>query len=202
VTPLTLNVSGLGKRFGARLVLQDVSFSAAPGEIVGVAGPNGSGKSTLLHILCGLLRPTRGRVEYSAGGPLTPNQARSRIGFCGPSLQLYDDLSASENLAFFARWRGIPAAVDELLARVGLDPSRKDPLRAYSSGMRQRVKLAWALMHGPSVLLLDEPGANLDDAGRALVAAIVAAHARRGLAVVASNDPDELALCGRVVTVT
>jgi heme exporter protein A len=197
----TLRVQGLDKRFGARTVLKGLSFEVAAGEVVGVSGPNGSGKSTLLQILCGLQRPTRGSVAYDdAGGAVPPAMARGALGFASPALQLYDDLSAAENLAFFARWRGVEADVPALLSRVGLDPRRSEPLRAYSSGMRQRVKLAWAVMHNPPALLLDEPGANLDAEGRALVAALVGERRERGWVVLASNDPEELGLASRRIS--
>jgi heme exporter protein A len=193
-------VAGLQKRFGARRVLRDLTFDVAPGEVVAVSGPNGSGKSTLLQILCGLQRPSRGTVAYDLERPVPPMEARAWLGFASPAVQLYDDLSAVENLAFFARWRGVTVDAPALLARVGLDPARKEPLRAYSSGMRQRVKLAWAVMHAPPVLLLDEPGANMDAEGRALVAALVDERRAGGWVILASNDPEELDLASRRIS--
>lgn len=196
----TLMVDGLEKRFGSRRVLHGLSFTVSPGEVLGISGPNGSGKSTLLQVLCGLQRPTRGTVAYRADADLSPMDARPWIGFASPALQLYDDLSAAENLTFFAAFRGVSIDADALLARVGLDPARRDPIRSYSSGMRQRVKLAWAVMHRPPALLLDEPGANLDAPGRALVADILEAQKRLGWAILASNDPDELRLANRTIS--
>lgn len=196
-----LRAQGIEKRFGARKVLKGLTFEVSPGDVVGVSGPNGSGKSTLLQILCGLQRPTRGDVVYDNGSALPPTTARGALGFASPALQLYDDLSAAENLAFFARWRGVDADVPALLSRVGLDPRRSEPLRAYSSGMRQRVKLAWAVMHNPPALLLDEPGANLDAEGRALVAELVEERrAGGGWVILASNDPEELDLASRRIS--
>jgi heme exporter protein A len=196
---LTLDVINLCRRFGRHRVLDRLSFQVQPGEVVGITGPNGSGKSTLLQLLAGLQRPTSGRVVYLGEREFTPREARSRLGFASPDLALYDSLSAAENLEFFARWRGIAADVPELLARVGLPPARREPLAAYSTGMRQRVKLAWALMHRPECLLLDEPGANLDADGRALVASIVDEWKRTGWVVLASNDPEELSLADRTI---
>lgn len=196
---LTLDVIELGRRFGRRRVLDRLSFRVQPGEVVGISGPNGSGKSTLLQILAGLQRPTSGRVAYLDGREMTPREARPRLGFVSPALSLYDSLSAAENLEFFARWRGITADVPGLLERVGLSPLRREPLMAYSTGMRQRVKLAWALMHRPECLLLDEPGSNLDADGRALVASVVEEWKRTGWVVVASNEPEELSLADRTI---
>jgi heme exporter protein A len=196
----TLHVERLEKRFGARRVLGGLTFQVAPGEVLGVAGPNGSGKSTLLQILCGLTRPSAGSVVFRGDGDMDPRMVRLLIGFASPALALYDELSAGENLAFFARWRGLAVDAPALLQRVGLDPRRADPLRTYSSGMRQRVKLAWAVLHDPPILLLDEPGANLDAEGRAVVAQLIEERRGRGWTVIASNDPDELDIASRRVT--
>lgn len=196
-----LGVRDLEKRFGSRKVLKGLTFDVGAGEVVGVSGPNGSGKSTLLQILCGLQRPTRGAVEYRTQRVASPAEARPALGFSSPALQLYDDLTAVENLVFFARWRGLKVDAADLLRGIGLDPGRTEPLRAYSSGMRQRVKLAWALMHDPPALLLDEPGANLDAAGRELVARIVAGRREHGgWVILASNDPEELDLATRRIS--
>ncbi|HEY3415039.1 MAG TPA: ABC transporter ATP-binding protein [Armatimonadota bacterium] len=195
-----LHVSDLHKRFTGRRVLDGLSFQVTSGEVVGISGPNGSGKSTLLQLLCGLLRPSRGGITYRGASQLTALEARPLIGFSSPALSLYDDLSAAENLRFFADWRGVPCDPAALLARVGLDPARRDPLRAYSSGMRQRVKLAWAIQHNPPILMLDEPGSNLDEPGRAVVASLVAEWSHRGWVMIASNDEEELALCTRRVS--
>jgi heme exporter protein A len=197
---LTLNVTDLTRRFGRRVVIDRLSFEIGPGEVVGVTGPNGSGKSTLLQLLAGLQRPSRGKVAYRRGRELTPREARHWCGFVSPALALYDGLTAAENLAFFAQWRGVTADVAGLLERVGLDPGRREPLAAYSTGMRQRVKLAWALMHEPEALLLDEPGSNLDAEGRALVASMVQEAAREGWVLLASNDPEELELAHRTIS--
>ena len=194
-----LHVSGLHKRFSGRRVLSGLSFDVASGEVVGVCGPNGSGKSTLLQLLCGLQRPSKGRIVYRGASEMTALEARPFIGFASPALNLYDDLSAVENLRFFAAWRGVPCDPAALLRRVGLDPARRDPLRAYSSGMRQRVKLAWAIQHNPPILMLDEPGSNLDEPGRAVVASLVEEWRERGWVMIASNDEEELALCTRRV---
>jgi heme exporter protein A len=195
----TLAVSGLYKRFAGRRVLNDLCLEVRAGEVVGICGPNGSGKSTLLQIICGLQRPSKGTVLYRCERDLKPAEARSYIGFVSPALSLYDDLSAAENLSFFAAWRGVPCDAASLLVRVGLDPGRRDPLRSYSSGMRQRVKLAWAIMHQPSILILDEPGSNLDDEGRAVVSSLISEWRERGWVAVAGNDEDDLAQCTRRV---
>lgn len=203
---MRLVVKDLVRGFGGRRVVGPLSFEAGPGRVVGVAGGNGSGKTTLLRVLAGLLRPTSGDVTLERPGelPVQPRDAPCAIGWCAPDLALYGELTAAENLSFFARVSGRPlppAAIDRRIAAVGLDPSRVGaaPLRALSTGQRQRVKLAFAVLKDPPVLLLDEPGSNLDGAGRAVVAAIVCEQRARGLVVLASNDPTELALADETV---
>ena len=121
---------------------------------------------------------------------------RAVTGYLAPDLVLYDELTALENLDFFAGVRGLPTgeASRELLARVGLGERADDPVGTFSTGLRQRAKFAFALQNDPAVLLLDEPSSNLDDAGRAVVAAAVEhVHGRGGIVVLASNDPAEFA---------
>jgi len=201
-----LVVENLTRSFGRRRVVGPLSFRVAPGRVLGVAGPNGSGKTTLVRTLAGLIRPTSGSVFLEDGsGRRAPRDAADAIGWVAPDLSLYGELTARENLRFFAKLHGRPAPddwADEAIAGVGLDPSRiaATPLRALSTGQRQRVKLVYATLHHPAVLYLDEPSSNLDDAGRAVVARVVTEQRARGVAVVASNDAGDLALSDERVT--
>lgn len=198
---MNLHVRNLNKRYGARRVLDNLSFDVASGDVVGIAGPNGSGKSTLLSILAGLKRPSSGEVAWQEDGlNLDALSFRRRMGFVSPELALYEELTAAENLAFFAAFLQVGADIPHLLEQVGLDHQRKDPIRYYSSGMRQRLKLAWALLHEPEFLLLDEPGMNLDADGRTLMFSLVQERRDRGWIILASNDPDELELATQRIT--
>ncbi len=154
--------SGFSEGTGPRRVLAGIDLTVDAGSVLVVTGPNGAGKSTLLRCLAGLDRPTSGTVRWVEGerewnGP----ERRRRLGYISPELALYDELTGLENLRFFARVRAMPAGdeeMGELLARVGLDTRANDPAGDYSSGMKQRLKWAFALLGEPDGLLLDEPG--------------------------------------------
>ena len=196
----------LSRSFGPRRVFGPLSFATEPGRVLGVAGANGSGKTTLVKTLAGLIRPSSGSVWLEDGSArLAVREAHGRIGWCAPDLSLYGELTPAENLEFFARVAGRPidrSGAEERIHAVGLDPKRLRTIRTrfLSTGQRQRVKLAYAVLSDPAVLFLDEPGSNLDEAGHRAVAGIVAAQRARGSVVLATNDPAELALADERVT--
>lgn len=201
-----LTLENVSKTYGARRVLRSISLSLTTSDIVGVTGRNGSGKSTLLKIVAGLLRPSHGSVGFrteASGRPLDVSERRRAVGYAAPDLALYDELTGRENLQFFARVRGLRLSAsdaDDRLGRVGLAGRGEDWVRAYSSGMRQRLRLAFALLADPMVLLLDEPSLALDESGVALVEGIVAQQkARGGLTLLATNDAREAALGDRTL---
>jgi ABC-type multidrug transport system ATPase subunit len=164
----TLAVQDVSRHFGRRRALSRVSFAAPRGTVLGLLGPNGAGKSTMLAILATLQRPTSGHVRYGSytafehGAPL-----RASIGVLGHDLFLYPELTARENLAFFAALGGVAdarAAAAASLERAGLTDRADDQVGSFSRGMRQRVALERALIHRPRLALLDEPFTGLDDA--------------------------------------
>jgi heme exporter protein A len=166
-----VQAAGVSRHFGRRRVLARVSLECARGQILGLLGPNGSGKSTLLSILATLLAPSDGVVRY---GTSTASNAgadiRHRIGWLGHEVQLYPELTAAENLLFFARLQGVKDArprVEQALVDARLEDRRNDPLSGFSRGMRQRLALERALLHNPRLLLLDEPFTGLDKASAA-----------------------------------
>jgi heme exporter protein A len=182
---------GLRKEYNRRTVFRDVSFSASAGETLLITGRNGSGKSTLVKIICGVLTPAGGTFSLTPDPNDPHRDQRGLIGLVSPYLQMFDEFSAVENLAIAMGIRGLPfdpGAADALLERVAIFPRRHDPVRTYSSGMKQRVRYAFALIHTPPVLVLDEPMSNLDGEGIALVRAVMAEQRRHGILVVATND--------------
>jgi heme exporter protein A len=206
---LTIVAEGVQKRFSGRPVFKPVSFEASPREIIAITGPNGAGKSTLLKIIANVLSPTKGSCVWMNGvEKLDHDGVRIRLGFVAPYLELYDELTAVEHVHFIADLKGFSitngTALD-LLDAFGLDPAvaRGDRhLRAYSSGMKQRVRCAMAFACAPSVLLLDEPTSNLDEIGTAIVLQQVQAAAQAGAIVfIATNDARERAIAHREILI-
>ena len=161
-----IEICDLSKSFGPRAALAGVDLSIESGEFVTLMGPNGAGKTTLLRILATLARPTSGTVRIAGLDPTRDGiTVRQRIGFLSHRTLLYEDLTAEQNLRFYARMYGLddgPACVQDLLHRVGLATRRHDLVRTFSRGMQQRLALARAVLHRPQVLLLDEPYTGLD----------------------------------------
>jgi len=202
----SLTANAVGHRYGSLLLFRRLSFEVRGGESLAVTGANGAGKSTLLRILAGVLAPKAGTVTLTVDGAAVPSEHHpKRVGLVAPALGLYDGLTARENLAFLARARRLPEAdrrIEAGLARVGLADRADDPVSTFSSGMRQRVKYAAALLAAPPLLLLDEPAANLDAAGREMVEAVVAEQqADDGMVVVATNRADEAARHDRTLRI-
>jgi heme exporter protein A len=178
---------GLGRRFGARVAVSDVTLTLEEGDCLALFGPNGAGKTTLLRMLAGLLRPTSGSgsvagVELPGGAEL-----RGAIGYISHASMLYGALSARENVELTARLFGMRdarAAAMRALERMALADRAEMPVRQLSRGMQQRVSIARATVHGPRVVLLDEPFTGLDDSGSAALGAHLAALRTAGTTMV------------------
>ena len=190
-----LAVVDVARHYGRRKALSQISFTCERGEIVGLLGPNGAGKSTLLNILATVLSPSRGSVRY---GDRTGDQGgadvRAQIGMLGHDLFLYPELTARENLTFFAHLYGLrnaPSIVDAALGRANLSARANDYVGGLSRGMRQRVALERALLHDPRLILLDEPFTGLDQASTAALVARLRDRQRAGcMIVLATHDLD------------
>jgi heme ABC exporter ATP-binding subunit CcmA len=190
-----VRASGLSRHFGRRRALSQITFSCKAGEVLGLLGPNGAGKSTLLAIVSTLLRPSTGHLLYGAhdasraGAPL-----RQRLGWLGHDLQLYPELTARENLTFFAHLQGVAdvdARVARALADARLDSRADDLVSGLSRGMRQRLALERALLHDPRLLLLDEPFTGLDGPSTAALALRLTRLAGEGrLVMLATHEVD------------
>ena len=185
------------------LVFDSINFELINGSSLAIAGKNGSGKSTLVKIIAGLLSPSSGEVIYQVDGrEIDKLDWFKFVGFVAPYLQLYDEFTGYENLEILAKIRGLKsyeAKIKNVLERVNLYSRRDDLVRGYSSGMKQRLKYACALLHDPIVLILDEPTSNLDSEGVEMVWAIAEEQKKNGILIVATNEPEELKMCDEVI---
>jgi heme exporter protein A len=198
---VTLEARGLAHRYGIGRGLAAIDFDVASPGVAAVTGPNGSGKSTLMRILAGLLRPSAGDVRVRVGDTEKPAAARRLwVGFASPDVAFYEEMTVAENLGFAAAARGTEdsdGAVRAAIERVGLVDRAADRVGALSSGLKQRVRLAFALLGRPSLLLLDEPGSHLDEPGRIRLERLVMEKRADMLVVIATNDEREWRLADK-----
>lgn len=188
---LLLEAHGLKKVFNRRVIFQNISFTVQERQTLLVTGRNGSGKSTLVKILGDVLSPTEGTVVLKQASDANVGKRVDWIGLVSPYLQLYDEFSAEENLQLACAMRGLRWHADDmhaLLKKVFLYERRNDAVRTFSSGMKQRMKYAFALVHRPPILILDEPTSNLDTEGIQMVKDIMREHQEQGILIVATND--------------
>jgi ABC-2 type transport system ATP-binding protein len=204
-----IEVEGLEKRYGELHALKDVSLTLEPGRI-GLLGPNGAGKSTLLKSLLGLLRPDHGTVKvFDHDAVREPFEVRSRIGYMPEGDSVLPELTALQFVTLAGELCGLPRAdamgrAHQVLHYVGLGEARYRRLGSYSTGMRQRARLAQALVGDPKLLLLDEPTSGLDPAGRdEMLALVLDIPKRTGASVILSTHilPDVEKTCDQVVVV-
>jgi len=204
-----LNVDSLHKAYAGRKVVDGVTFSAEPGEIIGLLGPNGAGKTTTVSMICGLVAPEQGRVTI--GGQTIEGDAsevKRRIGLVPQDLALYEELPAMGNLELFGALYGVTGSLlkercDAALALVGLADRAKDKPSTFSGGMKRRLNIACALVHDPDVLLLDEPTAGVDPQSRNAIFENLELLRSRGKALLYTTHYMEEAerLCDRIVIV-
>jgi heme ABC exporter ATP-binding subunit CcmA len=189
-----VDLADISRNFGRRRAVSHVTLSVRGGEILGLLGPNGAGKSTLLGMIATLVTPSSGRIAYGSTGSARRAAAiRGRIGVLAHELHLYPELTARQNLTFFAELHGLKAngLVDVALDAAGLADRGDDPVGAFSRGMRQRLALERALLHGPRLVLLDEPFTGLDDRAVRIVADRLRRLAADGaIVLLATHDLD------------
>ena len=202
-----LEVRGLTKNYSRIPAVADVSFTIAPGEVLGYLGPNGSGKSTTVNMLAGLLEPTRGHIFLDGRNVRDDLIAYKRqIGYVPEEPHLYPYLTGREYLQLMARLRGLPedrtnVRIDELLNLFSLHPFRFTPMSSYSKGMRQKVLLCSALIHNPRIVIFDEPLSGLDVTTALVFRNMVQALAREGKIMLYSSHVLEVVekVCTRVL---
>ena len=192
---LSLELDNVSKWFGERKVFENINLRLENPTGLAIIGPNGSGKTTLLKIICGLQRPTQGKVSLKLKGQEIKKEARrSFFSLVAPDIELYEELTALENLEFISRLRDSKHSRIELnqkLEQVGLKGRENEPVGSFSSGMKQRLKYAVALSSYPKILVLDEPSSNLDEEGVLLMKKIIEEQKKTGMVILATNDLKE-----------
>ncbi len=197
-----VRTEALSKHFGPIRAVDGLELVVRPGEIYGLMGPNGSGKTTLIRLLIGLLRPTAGRV-WTLGREIPDKAALAQVGYMTQAHALYNDLTVRDNVAFFGEMcglgRGDRARIDQVLALTDLADRARSPVRTLSGGLKQRTSLACALVHGPRLLLLDEPTVGVDPQLRASFWAYFRQLAGEGVTlIVSSHVMEEAQRCDRL----
>jgi len=203
---MKLSCNAVGKNFGTRRIFRNINFEIKSGQSLAITGPNGSGKTTLVRILCGLIRPNSGKIEYHNDQGIIPEEViHHHIGLVGPYLELYEELSAYENMKFFARLKRVKdfdPLIHSLLKRLRLDGREDDPVKNYSSGMKQRLKYVFALLGQPEILFLDEPTSNLDSEGIDTVYRIMEEQKKDKILIIATNDTADLKLGDQQIAIS
>lgn len=198
-----IQVSHVHRKFGKRLVLQDISLEVHPGEIFGLLGPSGSGKTTLVKLVAGIDKPTRGTIVVN-GVRMPQLDMLGKIGYMAQSDALYAELTARENLDFFASLFGLSGKekklrIQEVMELVNLAHSMKKPVSAYSGGMKRRLSLAISMLHRPNVLILDEPTVGIDPVLRMSVWDELRSMSERGTTIIVTTHVmDEADKCHRL----
>jgi ABC-2 type transport system ATP-binding protein len=209
MTAAALQLTGLGKDYGARTAVGAIDLAVRRGEIFGLLGPNGAGKTTTISMACGVVTPSRGQVEICGINLATdPFAAKARLGLVPQDLALYDELTATQNLAYVGALYGLRGAklatqLDWALGVAGLRDRAREPVKQFSGGMKRRLNLAAGVLHAPELLILDEPTVGVDPQSRNHIFATVRELRASGMTVVyTSHYMEEIeALCDRVAIV-
>jgi ABC-type multidrug transport system ATPase subunit len=205
-----VRLSNLGKRYNREWIFRHCSYTFTSGKNYAITGPNGSGKSTLLQVIAGATLHNEGTIEYTdgqsagPGGRTTPNEQHySNISIAAPYLELIEEMTAKEMLDFHSKFKPLiqSLSIEDMLQIVGLEKAVNKQLRYFSSGMKQRLKLAQAFFSNTPVLLLDEPTTNLDADGVSLYHSLISNYTKDKLVIVSSNVKEEYGFCEEVIEI-
>ena len=202
---MNITLSNTGKRFNREWIFRHCSYTFASGKNYAITGPNGSGKSTLLQVIAGATLHNEGTIEYSDEQRTTPNEQHyTNISIAAPYLELIEEMTAKEMLQFHSKFKPLiqSLGIEEMLSIVGLENAINKQLRYFSSGMKQRLKLAQAFFSNTPVLLLDEPTTNLDADGIALYQSLISNYTKDKLVIVSSNVKEEYSFCEEVIEIS
>jgi ABC-type multidrug transport system ATPase subunit len=209
---MKIKLSNAGKRFNREWVFRKASVEFSTGNAYAITGPNGSGKSTFLQAIGGMLQLSEGTIELAACLPhrqvsskqLEAEEAYKHISFCAPYMEVIEEMTLAEFLDFHNQFKTFLAGfnIEKIIAEIGLEAAANKQIRYYSSGMKQRVKLAQAIFFDTDIILLDEPCSNLDAKGIELYHSLISTYCKHRLVIVCSNDEVEYSFCNKVISVT
>lgn len=198
-----LHLESVTKVFSRRTIFREITAEFTKPGIYGIAGSNGTGKSTLVKTIGNIITPSSGKVRHLLGSDAISEQTlHNYIGFLSPYLVFYEEFSAIENIRMTLQIRGLATEeqkIQALFEAVKLNTRQNDLVKTYSSGMKQRLKLIFALSHSPSLLILDEPTSNLDDTGKEQFYTVIKELGRKCIVLIASNEKSDLELCSSVL---
>ena len=201
---MTISLSDAGKRYNRDWIFRHLTYTFEAGKSYAITGPNGSGKSTLLQAIGGALHLNQGKVEFEVGSqgsgvnnPIVPENFYQHVSICAPYLEVVEEMTVREFLEFHSQFKPLLSSItiNDIIALVGLEKAVNKQIRYYSSGMKQRVKLAQSIFSDVPVVLLDEPCTNLDAEGIALYQKLISDYCTDRLVVVSSNDEVEFGFC-------
>ena len=202
---MKISLSDAGKRFNRDWVFRHFTYQFEKGNAYAITGPNGSGKSTLLQVLSGGMHMSEGNIQYSTvNAQFSNEEIYKHVSVCAPYLEVVEEMTLTEFLQFHNGFKpflkGI--SIDSIISAIALEKSAGKQIRYYSSGMKQRVKLAQCIFSDSAIVLLDEPCTNLDTAGIALYQQLVSDYCSTRLVIVSSNEEAEYSFCRNVINIT
>jgi ABC-type multidrug transport system ATPase subunit len=199
---MKIELSAAGKRFNYDWIFRNVNLQFASGTSYAITGPNGSGKSTLLQVIGGLSQLSEGSIGFVEAKNVDPEIIYQSLSLCAPYLEVIEEMTVVEFLNFHAQFKSLLPAItiDDIIEIIGLKAARNKQIRYYSSGMKQRVKLAQAIFSATPILLLDEPCSNLDSTGIELYHSLIENYCKERLIIVCSNDPVEYDFCQTILS--
>lgn len=201
---MQVSLQNAGKRFNRDWIFRHVNLAFLPGKSYAITGPNGSGKSTLLQLIAGSLQATEGSVSYTLedGSLLPEGRAFERVSLAAPYLELIEEMTAGEMVQFHIRFKSCPGNPEMILRAVGLSQAADKQIRYFSSGMKQRLKLALAFYSETDLLLLDEPLTNLDASGAETYSRLIENNKKGRTIIISSNDSREHSFCTELIDIT
>jgi ABC-type multidrug transport system ATPase subunit len=200
---MQISLTNTGKRFNREWIFRHFNYEFVAGKKYAITGPNGSGKSTLLQVIGGAISHNEGDVEYSIlNASCSPDKIYKHISLAAPYLELVEEMTAKEFLEFHSKFKPLQLRIDEVVKVVGLENAINKQIRYYSSGMKQRLKLAQAFFSSAPALLLDEPTTNLDADGVSLYHRLINNYTKDKLVIISSNDKQEYDFCKEEIVIT